>query len=96
MKESSFKMLEDQLEKTINILENEKIKNPKPMLNLILDRYKKAMNIIRAKPVNSLKEEDFKIYGSTRAYLEAYSDYLNPVLNEMYKSEKLIDEIFKN
>ena len=32
--------------------------------------------------------------GGVRAYLEVSSDYMNPLLDELHKAEKLLDEIF--
>ena len=36
------------------------------------------------------------ISGSVRSYLEAYSDYMNPILEEMDKAEKMLVGYFKN
>lgn len=37
----------------------------------------------------------FKIRGGVRAYLEAHSDYMNPMLEEMNKAEKMLEEFFR-
>lgn len=84
----------EQINKVIVLLENEYIKNNKPMLELIIRRYKNAKNVLESTPLESLKRELFKIDGGVRAYLEASSDYMNPLLGEMYKAEKLLDEFF--
>ena len=85
----------EQLERTVHLLEDQKMKHSRPMLELILKRYQNGLEMIRNKPIACLKEEDFNIYGSVRAYLDAYNDYLNPVLEEMGKSEELLTEYFK-
>ncbi|WP_339229120.1 hypothetical protein [Aeribacillus sp. FSL K6-2833] len=44
------------------------------------------------------KDKDIKainIIGSIRAYLDSYSDYENPLLEELHKSEKLYKELLK-
>ena len=56
------------------------------MLNLIYNRYKSAYKIIKEK-----NEEDKVIYinGGARAYLDAYSDWDNPLLVKMGNVEDM-------
>jgi len=64
------------------------------MVGLILKRYKNARNVLENTPKENIKSTDFHIYGGVRAYLDCSSDYINPLLDEMYKAEKLLDEVF--
>lgn len=59
--------------------------NENGVIELIYKRYKNALEIIKN------NEDIHKLYiiGGVRAYLDSYSDYDNPILNEMYKAEKL-------
>lgn len=63
--------------------------NPKQIIYTLLDRYENAEYI--------LKENDdidkITILGGCRAYLDAYSDYMNPLLVEMDKAEKIVKSI---
>ncbi len=40
--------------------------------------------------------EKIMIKGGCRAYLDSYSDYMNPMLSEMHKAEVLLREIKEN
>ncbi|WP_054708247.1 hypothetical protein [Bacillus sp. JCM 19041] len=73
-----------QLEKTYTKADLEK-----GVLNVILDRYRHAVWIVK---VNG-QLEHIMIKGGTRAYLDQFSDYTNPLLEEMYLSEKLLEEL---
>lgn len=56
---------------------------------MLYDRYTNALSIIE-------KEEDLRninITGGFRAYMDSYSDYQNPLLEELYKAEKALDEL---
>jgi hypothetical protein len=86
--------LKHKIDKVIALIEIEKNKYNKPMFDLILKRYKQAKETIDNTEPENLKAEMFKIHGSVRAYLDASSDYMNPVLNEMDKAEVLLNELF--
>jgi hypothetical protein len=63
----------------------------KGVIELIYKRYSNALQLLEN------DEEDkgkFHISGGVRAYLDSYSDYNNPLLNEMHKAEKLVEELF--
>lgn len=87
--------LEKHLKKAVCLIENKKKEQPSSMIDLILERYKKALELIKTKPVNHLTEEEFHIHGSVRAYLDVYSDYPNSVLEEMNKCEEIIEKLFE-
>lgn len=55
--------------------------------------YKKYYKLKEKIEVNDIKINLIK--GSVRAYLDAYSDYENPILNKMYNLEKEIDILIK-
>ncbi|MCM1172353.1 MAG: hypothetical protein NC393_09530 [Clostridium sp.] len=60
--------------------------------DLQCDRYKKARQII----MNNEDIENIHINGGCRAYLDAFSDYMNPVLTEMDKAENMLMSNFPN
>ncbi|MDX8360168.1 hypothetical protein [Cytobacillus sp. IB215316] len=64
---------------------------PTQMLELILQRYEAAKEILESKPASNIAKDMFEITGGARAYLESANDYLNPMLEELYKCEELID-----
>jgi hypothetical protein len=65
-----------QLKKVLFLLEESYKTQPKPMLEMIISRYKEANDIIE----NNSLENLTKIRDGVRAYLEAYSDYMIPCL----------------
>jgi hypothetical protein len=83
------KELQNQLQKTISFLEQKYLEEPTDMLGDILKKYKKSNKIVRSTSILEIKQGELSIQGSTRAYLDAYTDYLNPLLGEMDKAEKI-------
>lgn len=83
-----------QINKVIPLIEAEFNTSHKPMFELILKRFMKAKEVVDNTEPENLKESMFKISGGVRAYLDASSDYTNPILNEMDKAEVLLDELF--
>lgn len=94
MKQRKTNDLLDQINRTIPMIKKSYHSNPLPMLADILKSYKEAKRIIEKTPVNDLKKEMFHIKGGTRAYLEAANDYMNPMLEEMNKTEKIFEKVF--
>lgn len=86
------KRLEQQVDKVIELL---KIRieddSERPILNTLLERYKKAQEILQ----NGDDIQKIVIRGGCRAYLDAFSDYMNPLLIEMDKAEELLLRIIK-
>lgn len=84
------KQLIQQIKIVLNNLEQDYCNEIKSgVLQLIYKRYKSALEILE-------KDKDIKainIIGSIRAYLDSYSDYENPLLEELHKSEKLYKEL---
>ncbi|WP_298844980.1 hypothetical protein [Clostridium sp.] len=64
----------------------------KGVMELIYIRYSNALQLIRN---NEINKEKLYISGGVRAYLDSYSDYNNPLLDEMDKAEKLVGELLK-
>ncbi len=60
------------------------------VIKLIYDRYCKAYKILNNEVTNLA---DLHLAGGVRAYMDSYSDYENPLLEEMYKAEKLLKQI---
>ena len=60
-------------------------------LNTLIERYIKAQEILK-------NEGDIKkivIRGGCRAYLDTFSDYMNPLLIEMDKAEELLSKLLQ-
>ncbi|WP_027085542.1 hypothetical protein [Cohnella panacarvi] len=82
-----------QLRKVLALLKEQYITQPTPMLEMIISRYQHANDILESSNREELTRDMFKISGSARAYLESYSDYMNPMLGEMDKAENMLKEI---
>ena len=79
-----------QIKVVINKLEEGYIKEINSgILQLIYQRYKKALEILE----NNKDIKETHILGGVRAYMDSYSDYRNPLLEEMGKAEKIIKEL---
>lgn len=61
----------------------------RPILKTLYDRYIKAEEIL----TNNADINRIMICGGCRAYLDAFSDYMNPLLIEMDKAEKILSEL---
>lgn len=83
-----------QLRKVLALLQEQYITQPTPMLKVIISHYQHANDILENSNFEDLKKDMFRISGSVRAYLESYSDYMNPVLGEMDKAENMLKDIF--
>lgn len=84
------KQLIEQIKIVLNHLKKDygnEIKNG--VLQLIYNRYKNALEILES----NRNIKGININGGTRAYLDSYSDYQNPLLGELYKAEKLNEEL---
>lgn len=60
-------------------------KDNKPILTTIYTRYEQLKHALE-------DERDISIYsirGSVRAYLDSYSDYYDPIINELGNAEKM-------
>ena len=85
--------LYEQIKAVLKLIEERHKENlRKGVLELIYKRYSNALQLLEN---NEMNKEKFSIAGGVRAYLDSYSDYNNPLLNEMNKAEKLVDELFK-
>lgn len=84
--------LQKQLEVVIKYIEEKyQERDIKGVLELIYKRYKNALTLLEN---NEANKDNLSISGGIRAYMDSYSDYNNPLLNEMYKAEKLLKELF--
>jgi len=89
---NALQSLEKQIKLVIPLLEQQYQKTPTSMLELIIKRYKKAADIIECTKADAIDYKQLHIKGSVRAYLESASDYMNPMLEEMAKIEKLLEQ----
>lgn len=55
-----------------------------------------SFHVLESSKKQDISYEMVYISGSVRSYLEAYSDYMNPILEEMDKAEKMLVGYFKN
>ncbi|MED3626491.1 hypothetical protein P4478_04895 [Bacillus subtilis] len=71
-------------------------KNPTLIIKNILKRYEEAKEFIQHSTKEQFEEDLSRVKNKldtlTRAYLESANDYMNPMLREMYKTEKLLKE----
>ncbi|MCY8155461.1 hypothetical protein MOC55_13405 [Bacillus spizizenii] len=90
------KELIKQINLTITAIKTNNQKNPTPMVKNILKRYEEAKEFIQHSTKEQFEEDLSKVKNKldtlTRAYLESANDYMNPMLREMYKTEKLLKE----
>lgn len=84
--------LKKQVKEVIKSLEEKYIESErKGVIELIYKRYNNALKLLELDEAN---KDELYILGGVRAYIDSYSDYNNPLLNEMHKAEKLIKELF--
>ena len=82
--------LKKQVEKVILLLEKRLIDEPdRPILKTLYERYIKAEEIL----TNNGDIKKIMIIGGCRAYLDAFSDYMNPLLIEMDNAEKMLSNM---
>lgn len=90
------KELIKQINLTIAVIKTINQKNPTPMVKNILKRYEEAKEFILQSSDGKFEEDLSKVRNKldtlTRAYLESANDYMNPMLKEMHKTEKLLKE----
>lgn len=82
--------LKKQIEKVILLLEHRLIDDPdRSILKTLYERYMRAEEIL----TNNDDIKKVMIVGGCRAYLDAFSDYMNPLLIEMDKAEKMFSKL---
>lgn len=91
MKDSK-EQLEKQVAKVIELLRKRLKEDPnRPILKTLYNRYDKAQKIL----LNNEDTKEITIKGGSRAYLDTFSDYMNPLLIEMDRAEELLIKINK-
>lgn len=88
----SFQM---QLHNIINLLNEKHAEEPTKMLDTLVSRFQHAIVILEKCNPGDIRKNHFKFQGSVRAYLEAYNDYLNPVLEQMDNAESTLNDLFE-
>ncbi len=84
--------LKKEIEVVINVIEeNYAVNQSIGVLVLNYKRYKNALELIEN---NKVSKETLNILGGTKAYLDSYSDYNNPLLNKMNIVEKMVKEFY--
>ncbi|MED3711428.1 hypothetical protein P4502_19710 [Peribacillus frigoritolerans] len=85
------RQLIDQIKVVINNLENDYSNEiTSGVFQLIYIRYKDALDVME----NNEDIRELNIIGGVRAYMDSYNDYLNPLLGELHKAEKINRELF--
>jgi len=84
---------EKQIIVVLNQLEEHEKKAPSKAVDLIKKRYTDTLFAIKGNNLDAIKNRKISILGSVRAYLESASDYTNPMLEEMYKAEGLLNKL---
>lgn len=80
-------LLLKQISRVIELLQQRKqLEQDETIISLLLSRYIEAQIILE----ESGDIKRINILGGVRAYLDAYSDYSNPMLMEMDKAEKQV------
>jgi hypothetical protein len=85
-----------QLTIAIDMLTENERENPSSMVAHILNTYRKVRTLLETHPLEELRPEQLRIKGSVRAYLDAATDYMNPMLGEMHKAEKMIQKLLES
>ena len=84
------KQLIEQIKVVINKFEKDYAKEMNSgVLQLIYIRYKKALEILE----NNEDVKGINILGGVHAYMDSYNDYLNPLLGDLHKAERIIKEL---
>jgi hypothetical protein len=84
------KQLIEQVKLVLKVLEEDYQSNLNSgVIELIYKRYKNALDILET----NKDIDDIYIEGGVRAYLDAHNDFDNPLLEEMHKSEKLLNKL---
>lgn len=90
------KELIEQINLTIALIKTINQKNPTTIVKNIFKRYEEVKEFIQHSTEEQEQfEEDLskvrnKLDTLTKAYLESANDYMNPMLKEMHKTEKLL------
>lgn len=89
-----------QINLTITAIKTNNQKNPTPMVKNILKGYEEANEFIFQSSDEQFEEDLSKVRNKlatlTRAYPESANNYMNPMLREMHKTEKLVKKNIKN
>ncbi|MDG5472089.1 hypothetical protein P6709_10025 [Jeotgalibacillus sp. ET6] len=87
----NMKELEESIQNVLSMLEKERLERPGSMVELLMKRYQTALVLVRkSQDASDIESSDLKVIGGARAFLDSSSDYHHPVLEEMYKVEKII------
>ncbi|MCG8398204.1 hypothetical protein LWS67_17010 [Bacillus atrophaeus] len=94
------KELIKQINLTVAAIKTNNQKTPTPMVKNILKRYEETKVFIQHSSEEQFEEDLFKVRNKldtlTKAYLESANDYMNPMLREMHKTEKLLKKYDEN
>jgi hypothetical protein len=82
--------MKERLIKDIELIVNSLSNKDEIKLDFIINKYNKLKELILNNKLNTNI-----IKGSVRAYLDVFSDYENPVLEQMSKMEKNIDDMIQ-
>ena len=93
---NTISFLVSQVDATVQSLQAKQNNSPESVVAEYLDKYQKALAFLKSTggaDVDSLKKQLSPLLNCARGYMEYSSDYMQPFLNEMGKTEKLIKAI---
>lgn len=93
---NTISSLISQIDVTVQTLQDKQNNSPEPVVAEYLDKYQKALVFLKPigrTDVDSLRKQLSPLLNCARGYMEYSSDYMQPFLNEMGKTEKLIKAI---
>jgi hypothetical protein len=86
--------LELQLEITLKSLSEQYASNPENVLKSYINKYDRVLNLVRCTTMADIDNSHLtRLLSLARGYMETSSNYSQPFLNEMGKSEKLISAV---
>lgn len=86
--------LKEQIKRVIPMLEARYNQSPSSLLDYVLLRYCEALDTLEKADPRTVQKDQFQFKGGLRLILEATGKYQDPMLEEMYVAEKLLDEYF--
>ena len=86
--------LKGQLEKTIKVLESKCQSSSESVVDGYLDKYKDVLKVIESgASKEDVRKRAKKLLHCARGYMETSSDYQQDFLDEMGKTEKIVNQL---
>lgn len=85
----------EQLQRTMEHAKMEHYYMKDKALQMIVERYEHAIQVLNQQRERTLSSEDFCIWGSIPIYLSALQDFTNPLIPELSKSETMLNDYMR-